>query len=405
LRESITESKLIQNKVLIGLFTHNLIINVVAAAINIALTHVLEDNFAGESGFRFGLLDTLKFFASLIMLFPAVKISEKIGRKWTLFSGIFLVLIGLVILMFSQEYWQILFARGIMGLNSIMGILSALTCDHFSEEKRGKPLSFVSLGMVLGFLTGTLIGEPVFEWLGAQNVFLFLGILSSLNFLNVLIFIQDVPPSLRTGDLRNKDVNTWQFLVHNKRFLSLLIMSFLVQTVVGGASVFIVYIIFTHIGLGPIGGLFIIPCQIAQTITFLFVGIRVKHFERLYKSLLWLGGIIIAITVCLYFFDKNAYLFSFNALLAGIIYAGMMQSSDAISHKLIPLEHKTNMVSIYRIVGLIGNVIGPAILMFQVQYIWVYAPGIFLVLLQAIIFILYWIFVREKQQPPEVLTI
>ncbi len=389
---------------MIGLFIYNFIINIVAAAINITLSHVLDDNFEGESGFRFGLVDTMKYLGSFIMVFPAVKLSEKIGRKWILFIGVFLILIGTIILYFSQQFWLIILVRFIMGMNSVMGVLSALTCDHFAEEKRGKPLSFVSIGMVLGYLTGTIIGEPIYSWLESQNTFLFLGLISSLNLLSDLIFIQDVPLSSRTGEKRNKDPNTWRYLIQNKQFIALLINATLVGLVMTGASVYIVYIVFTHLNLGNIGGLFIIPCQVAQTITFIIIGARSRNFDRLYKSMLLLGLGIIISAIILYFFEIDSYVFAFSGLLAGTIYASMMQSTDAISHKLIPLEHKTNMVSIYRIVGLIGNVIGPAIFMFQVQYIWVYAPGVFLVFLQVIIFILYWFLVREKQKPNNKLT-
>jgi predicted MFS family arabinose efflux permease len=292
-----------------------------------------------------------------------------------------------------------------MGMNSIMGVLSALTCDHFAQEKRGKPLSFISLGMVLGFLTGTIIGEPIYGWLGSQYIFLFLGLIAFLNLVNVLIFIQDVPMSSRIVEKQNNDVNTWKYIIQHKEFIALLINAILVALVMSGASIYIVYVVFTHLKLGSSGGLYIIPCQLAQTITFILVGARVKNFDRLYKSMLWLGAGIIATAFILYFFELDSYVFAFSGLLAGTIYASMMQSTDAISHKLIPLEHKTNMVSIYRTVGLIGNVIGPAILMFQVQYIWVYAPGVFLVLLQVIIFILYWFVVRKKQEPVEELVI
>ena len=389
----------VQNRISIGLFLYNLILMTIAMATTIILSKITEEMYPDASGFRLGLIDSSKYVGNLIMAFPLVWISNRIGRKFTLIIGVFSILIGLTLLYFSSVYWILVLARFITGFNALMGVVSALSCDHFSEERRGSPLSIGAIGSVIGYLVGTLIGSPIYDWLGPNNSFLFIGAITSVNILILFIFIKDVPRSVRMADTQSDDKTkpkTWVYIRNNKKMVALLASTFLGWIVMSGSAVFVVYVIFTHMGKGNEGGLFIIPSMLAQAVMFGVLGARRKNFDGFYKFIIFIGLGVLVTVILMFFFDQNVFIYSLSAMLVCIVFAGLMQATDSISHKMIPAEHKTNLVSIYRIFGTLGSIIGPSLFMAQVQYIHVYSPGIFLVLMEGIFLILYFTLIREK---------
>ena len=130
-------------------------------------------------------------------------------------------------------------------------------------------------------------------------------------------------------------------------------------------------------------------------IMFIILG-RVKNFDKVFKMLLGLMVILIGFAISFAFGLNDPLFFSICIAFFGIGIASLMQSADAISHKLIPKEHKSNLASIYRFVGILGNIVGPVIFGI-IANIWVYLPGYFLIIILIIAELLYWKWISKAQ--------
>ena len=393
------QRKVILIQLSIGLFLISFMFVIIDVSMSIALADIVK-NLVGDSGFLFSLVASIVFLGNIIMIFPLAKLSDRIGRKNTLIISISISMMGILLLYFATQFWMILVLRFVIGLNSIMGVISALVIDHFPEEERGKPLSMYSIGLVAGYLVGSIFGGPIYSWLGEKNTFLFLGGVAFIGILNVLVNIKDATKtetSLAQEEGDKPKPKTWFYIRQNRSIIALLGLNFFNMLAISGSGSYAVYVIFTHFNLSDLtGGLYLIPVQIVEVVMFAVLGARVKNFDKVYKLMFGVIVILIGFTIS-FIFLEHPIQFSMVAAFFGMGIAIIMQSSDAISHKLIPLEHKTNLVSIYRFVGLVGNILGPILFGLMVDYIWVYSPGIFFAIGLLFVELLYWKWINKGQ--------
>jgi len=383
----------------LGVFLLSFITVTLDSSIIIVLAPIV-DSLMGDSGFYFGLIGTMVYVGNIVMVYSLVKISDWIGRKRTFMIANIITVIATFLLLFASKYWVILILRFVFGLNSQAGILSAYVIDHFPENERGKPLAMFSIGIVGGYLIGTIIGGPIYSQFGAVNSFLILGFISLLGVVNGMINIKNAPKmeiNNKQEDRSGSKLNTWIFIRQNKSIVGIIILNFFNMLSISGAGTYAIFMIFTHFNLPELtGGLYLLPIQIIEVVAFALLGARVKNFNKTYKLLI---GIIIVLNgfgVSFLFFE-NPIQFAVCCAFFGVAIAIIMQSTDAISHKLIPPEYKTNLVSIYRFVGILGNIMGPVLFGLLTDYIWIYSPGYFFIIGLILVEVLYWKWISKEQ--------
>lgn len=384
---------------MIGIF----LLSFLMVILDTTMTFVLEPiitGLVGDSGLFFSMIGSVVYIGNILFLYPLVKLSDRIGRKKTILISLGMTVIGTFFLYFASQYWMILLLRFIIGFNSLAGVISALTMDHFPEEERGKPLSMFSIGLVAGFLIGTLVGGPVYALFGPRNSFIVLAIFAFFGVLSAFIFIKDATKTEireKQEEILNLPIkDTWEFLQHNNAIIGTLILNFIIMIIMSGSGTYGIFMVLNHFDLEPIiGGLYLLPIQLIQIFLFIILG-RVKNFKKSY-AILW-GVIIIMMGFGIsFFFWDNPIQFSVSICFFGAAMVIVMQSADSISHMLIPQVHKSNLVSIYRLVGIIGQIIGPALFGLLTDFIWVYSPGIFIIIASILMELIFWKWICKEQ--------
>jgi MFS family permease len=361
-------------------------------SVSIALTDIAE-GLVGKSNFLFGLLGSAVFLGNLTTIYVWVKISDRWGKKFTLIVSLSIAAIGVFLLFFATQYWMFLLLQFIIGLNSVIGVVSALIYDTFSEEKRGSPLSIYTIGVVLGFLTGTIIGGPLYSWLD-KGTFLFISSFIVLCIISVVITIHESLNSEKKapkGKIQKPSCRT--YIANHKNIIGLLIQNLFNNICFTGGGSYAVYVIFTYLEANrQTGGLFLVPIQVVEIIVFFIIGKKVKNFDKIYRLMFATGFIILGFTVALYYF------FAITLVFFGIALASSMQSADALCHIMIPPEHKTNLVSFYRSAGLIGSIVGPALFGLLADEIWIFTPAVFFVIGLFSIVLIYFKWIKKNQK-------
>ncbi len=384
-----------------GIFFLSFCMVVLDSAMVIILAPITE-NLVGDSSFLYSLIGTMVYLGNIAMLYPLVILSEKIGRKNTIILSLLLTVIGTFLLAFATKYWIILVLRFILGLCSLAGVFSALVIDHYPEGERGKPLSLFSIGLVIGFLIGTVGGGPLYELCKQRNSFFILTVFAVLGVINAIFNIKDAP-NWKFNKYQQKSsvismIETWKFTKRNKAIIGTLILNFTMMIIMSGSGTYGVYVILTHFGLSPlVGGLYLLPIQLTQVVLFAILG-RTKNFDMIYKIQIGIILILIGFGISFAFID-NSILFAICITFFGAPMVIVLQSADSISHKLIPQEHKSNLVSIYRFVGIIGNILGPVLFGAMTDYIWIYSPGLFIILILIFLELIYWKWISKNQSP------
>lgn len=146
------------------------------------LIYVLSGYFEKISGTEnVGLFYLLAYAAGLWFLFDLHRFIGKFGRSGVFNLSVFLKILFVTLAMLSPEgYWTIVFLMaylvfGVVEWVSLDVILESFSVDNMSGRIRGKHLTFMNAGFILGpFLSAIIV-----EKLGFPGIFLLLFILNS----------------------------------------------------------------------------------------------------------------------------------------------------------------------------------------------------------------------------------
>jgi len=114
----------------------------------------------------YSLTGMLYNLGKLLMMIPLAKLSEKIGKRKTLLLSFSFTIWAILLMFLSSSLWLILLGRFLMGMNAFAGLTFALIDDFYTEQTRGKPVSWFSATLLSGFLLGSLLGGNIHSWLG-----------------------------------------------------------------------------------------------------------------------------------------------------------------------------------------------------------------------------------------------
>ena len=393
------KKKINSSQITLGIFLLTLIMVTADQSIMIILAKFIP-KIASNSSTLYGLAASFYFVGSILMTYPMVKWSQKIGRKRILIIALSIRIIGVIILYFAQNLWMVYLGRLIIGFCAIVAVIGALIHDHFPPGKRGLPLGVNSVALIVGYLMGSILGGVLYTIFGDRTSFLLLDALIILALLIILLFIKDKPDFFNKEDKpKNLGLITVMktHLFRDKALFGSFIMSFINNIVFGGIGTYAIYMIFNYYEIPEIrGGLLLIIPTVSEAIIFIGVGAKVKNFTKFYKWAFYFVIFVICSTFVIIFYSELWYFMSLAALF-GMSIAGMIQSTDTISISLIPEEAKSELLGIYRIISMLGNIIGPALFGLMVDYLWPFLPGFFMLTMILVTMFIYMKMIKKSQ--------
>ena len=158
------------------------------------------------------------------LLLPMGRLSDLIGRKKTLLSGITFFIIGSMICYFADSFSMLILGRVVMGLGASMGqgVGTAIVVSVFPQKERGKAIGSHTTAVAIGAAGGPVLAGVLLQFFSWQVIFLVVAFPAVLAFFWGLLILDDE----RIGSFQAEDkVFDWSGAV-----LTILLMLFFVTT-------------------------------------------------------------------------------------------------------------------------------------------------------------------------------
>lgn len=213
----------------------------------------------GASPAELGFL--MAVYSLMQLLFAPMwgRISDRIGRKPVILTGIFGLAISFFLMALSTQLWMLFAARIIGGFLSSanMPTVMAYVADITTDEDRGKGMGIIGASVGLGFILGPAIGG-IFSKSSLSLPFFVAGISSFVTFLLVLFLLKE---SLQPEELRERQrVNISVFKQLTNANGILYFLQFFISMSLAGLEATFAYFVARKIGMGTVelGYLFMI---------------------------------------------------------------------------------------------------------------------------------------------------
>lgn len=350
----------------------------------------------GATAFELGLL--MAIYSLMQFLFSPMwgRISDRIGRKPVILTGIFGLAISFFMMALSNSLWMLFLARILGGFLSSanMPTVTAYVADITSEEDRGKGMGTIGAAVGLGFILGPAIGG-IFSKSSLSLPFFIAGISSFVTFLLVLFVLKE---SLHEDELGKKEKEKISLKQHLSGPIGILyFLQLFVSLSLAGLEATFAYFVAERAGLGTVelGYLFMIMGFAGALVQGGLVGRLTKRFGE--SVVIQLGIIMSAIGFGLILFIDDFVTAAIFLTLFGIGNGFIRPSLSALLTKRSEVGHGsvTGLLSSF---DSLGRIIGPPLggFLFNIAIGLPYISGILLSILAYMAFKLYHVLSQRE---------
>lgn len=154
-------------------------------------------------------------------------LSDAYGRRRILLIGFGLFLISSILLVFTDNIYQLLTLRALQGLGG--GVSAALSPavirDRFTEKESNKILSQMMMFILLTPAAAPIVGGYLTTFVGWRSCFVFIALSVLASFLLFLKFFPETHPVENRSEFRLKPLlNAYKTVLSNRSFLSYILV-------------------------------------------------------------------------------------------------------------------------------------------------------------------------------------
>ena len=343
----------------------------------------------GASALELGLL--MAVYSLMQLLFAPMwgRISDRIGRKPVILTGIFGLAVSFFLMALATKLWMLFAARIIGGLLSSanMPTVTAYVADITSDEDRGKGMGIIGAAVGLGFILGPAIGG-IFSETSLSLPFFIAGISSFVTFLLVLFVLKE---SLSPDELGKKEKEKVSLRKHLSGPIGILyFLQLFVSLSLAGLEATFAYFVAARAGFGAVelGYLFMIMGFAGALVQGGLVGTLTKRLGELF--VIQIGIIISAIGFGLILLIDSFLTSAIFLTIFGIGNGFIRPSVSALLTKTSNVGHgsTTGLLSSF---DSLGRIIGPPLggWLFAISIGLPYISGIILSLIAYMLYKVY----------------
>lgn len=143
----------------------------------------------GASESLIGLAIGIYGLAQAIFQIPIGLLSDKLGRKPLIVSGLALFVIGSVVAATTDSIWGVILGRALQGSGAIAAAVMALLSDLTREQNRTKAMAVIGISFGITFALAMVLGPLITHHFGLHSLFWLIAGLASLAILVTLFVV------------------------------------------------------------------------------------------------------------------------------------------------------------------------------------------------------------------------
>jgi MFS family permease len=143
-----------------------------------------------------------------ILQIPLGWLSDRIGRKPTIYAGLVLFAIGSFVAASAHDIYVIIGGRVLQGSGAISAAVIAMTADLTREEHRTKAMALIGSTIGLSFALSLVAGPLLFHLIGVPGIFAMTGVLA----LSAIIVVYAVIPNPQHSYATSGDAQSGKLL-------------------------------------------------------------------------------------------------------------------------------------------------------------------------------------------------
>ncbi len=181
---------------------------------------------------------------------PFGLMSDKIGRKKTLFFGLIIFIIGSVVCAMSSDIYSLMIGRFLQGAGAIGSVVSAMIADLVKEEERGHAMAIMGGTIAMSFALAMLIAPIVGTNWGIDKLFWLTAILSVMA---ITILFTNVPNPPKIVHSYSQEESKMKDVFKDKALVKMYI-TFLFHSSIMTMAFFIIPVVMTNgVDIGGFG--------------------------------------------------------------------------------------------------------------------------------------------------------
>ncbi|KGI55727.1 MFS transporter [Campylobacter sp. MIT 97-5078] len=336
--------------------------------------------------FLVGLLVGIYALTQMLLQVPFGILSDKMGRKKTMFIGLIIFIIGSFICAETNDIYIMLLGRALQGAGAIGAVAVAMISDFISEEKRSKAMALMGVFIGLAFASSLIIAPLLSEKFGLSSLF-YLSI--ALTLLCIVLLYTWVPKESKIIQ-HNEKSPLKRFLIE-KNFALMNLTNFSQKMLMSISFVFI------PLMLARFGFALFDTYLYSMIAGFVAMGMAgaLGEKKRLAKSMLLLGVVFFAVAYFLFacvpslsFLSWGGFVFVFAVVLFFVgfnLHEPIMQSCAS---KFAKAGEKGAALGVFNSFGYAGSFVGGVLggFVLSEKAYWYLS----LSLLALVVFIVFW---------------
>ncbi|WP_417326999.1 MFS transporter [Halarcobacter sp.] len=140
----------------------------------------------------------------MIFQVPFGVMSDKLGRKGTIITGLLLFAIGSIFCAIANDILMLMVGRFLQGAGAIGAVVTAMISDLVKEEQRPKAMATMGMFIGMSFAASMLLGPTISSFAGVPTLFYLTAVIALVS---IVILVKMVPnPPKITHTYRKKAI-------------------------------------------------------------------------------------------------------------------------------------------------------------------------------------------------------